>query len=166
MLKQARFPDDNEALRGLFLGYIESLCTAMPDDRAPIMAKYHPDNITDWLEKFAEIHSPPSGCLLIYWENNQPLGCGMLRRFEPEIAEIQRLFVTPQARGRGLARQISLALMEHARATGFHTIRLDTARPLIGAIALYQSLGFNERSPYHSLTPQMDHFIVYFERAL
>ncbi|MGO4910212.1 GNAT family N-acetyltransferase [Pseudorhodobacter sp. W20_MBD10_FR17] len=166
MLKQARFPEDNDALCGLFLGYIESLCIAMPQNRAAITAKYDPDSVTEWLAKFADIHSPPSGGLLIYWENDQPLGCGMLRSFEPEIAEIQRLFVTPQARGRGLARQISLALMEHARTAGFHTIRLDTGRPLTGAIALYQSLGFNERSPYHSLTPQMDDFIVYFERPL
>jgi ribosomal protein S18 acetylase RimI-like enzyme len=166
MLTQARFPQDNDALRSLFLGYIEALCTAMPENRAPITAKYNPDSVTDWLAKFAEIHSPPDGCLLIYWENDQPLACGMLRTFEPEIAEIQRLFVSPHARGRGLAREISLALMDHARTAGFHTIRLDTARPLTGAIALYKSLGFKERSPYHSLTPQMDHFILYFERAL
>jgi ribosomal protein S18 acetylase RimI-like enzyme len=166
MLNQARFPQDDDALRNLFLGYIEALCDAMPENRAPITAKYNPDSITDWLATFAEIHSPPSGCLLIHRENDQPLACGMLRCFEPGIAEIQRLFVVPQARGRGFARQISLALMDHARANGYHTIRLDTARPLIGAIALYQSLGFQERSPYHSLTPQMDHFILYFERPL
>jgi ribosomal protein S18 acetylase RimI-like enzyme len=90
----------------------------------------------------------------------------MLRTFEPGIAEIQRLYVTPSARGNGLARTLSLALIDHARAQNFHTIRLDTARHLTGAINLYQSLGFQERSPYHALTPQMDHFIVYFERSL
>jgi ribosomal protein S18 acetylase RimI-like enzyme len=90
----------------------------------------------------------------------------MLREFEPGIAEIQRLFVQPAARGQGLARQISLALMDHARDTGCHTIRLDTSRHLTGAIALYHALGFKTRSPYHSLTPQMDHFILYFERPL
>ncbi|WP_050521971.1 GNAT family N-acetyltransferase [Pseudorhodobacter wandonensis] len=166
MLIQARFPQDHNALRTLFLGYIEALCAAMPEDRAAITAKYNPDNVSDWLVKFSEIHCPPHGCLLIHWENDQPLGCGMLREFEPGIAEIQRPFISEHARGRGLARQISLALMDHARAVGFHTIRLDTARPLTGAIALYRSLGFKERSPYHNLTPQMDHFIVYFERPL
>jgi ribosomal protein S18 acetylase RimI-like enzyme len=166
MLIQARFPQDHDALRTLFLGYIEALCAAMPEDRAAITAKYNPDNVSDWLLKFSEIHNPPHGCLLIHWENGLALGCGMLREFEPGIAEIQRLFISEHARGRGLARQISLALMDHARAVGFHTIRLDTARPLTGAIALYQSLGFKERSPYHNLTPQMDHFIVYFERPL
>ncbi|SEO07280.1 putative acetyltransferase/putative acetyltransferase [Pseudorhodobacter antarcticus] len=92
----------------------------------------------------------------------------MLRTFEPSIAEIQRLYVTPSARGNGLARtlSLSLALIDHARAQNFHTIRLDTARHLTGAINLYQSLGFQECSPYHALTPQMDHFIVYFERSL
>lgn len=165
-LKPAAFPQDRATLGGLFLGYIDSLCAAMPDERAPIIAKYNPDSLPAWLDTFAEIHAPPKGNLLIAWENGVALGCGMLREFEPGIAEIQRLFILPEARGKGIARQISIALMEQARAVGFHTIRLDTARPLSGAIALYQSLGFQTRSPYHSLTPQMDHFILYFERPL
>jgi ribosomal protein S18 acetylase RimI-like enzyme len=165
-LKPATFPQDRNTLGSLFLGYIESLCTAMPDERAPITAKYNPDSLPEWLDIFAKIHTGPKGNLLIAWENDVALGCGMLREFEPGIAEIQRLFVRPEARGKGLARKISLALMDQARTAGFHTIRLDTARPLTGAIALYQSLGFKTRSPYHNLTPQMDHFILYFERPL
>jgi GNAT superfamily N-acetyltransferase len=162
----ADFTQDRAALRQLFLGYIDALCTAMPENRVEITSKYNPEAVENWLDTFAEIHAPPRGNLLIAWDNATPLACGMLREFEPGIAEIQRLFVTPTARGTGLARQISLALMDQARAAGFHTIRLDTARPLTGAIALYQSLGFKARSPYHNLTPQMDHFILYFERPL
>ncbi len=169
-LTSARFPKDRPALAQLFLGYIDALCTAMPDDRAAITAKYNPDTVEDWLDTFEKIHQAPSGNLLIGWDNTTPAAtpaaCGMLREFDPGIAEIQRLYVCPKYRGTGLARQISLALMDGARASGFHTIRLDTARHLTGAIKLYQSLGFATRSPYHNLTPQMDHFIVYFERPL
>ncbi|WP_022704062.1 GNAT family N-acetyltransferase [Pseudorhodobacter ferrugineus] len=165
-LRPARFPDDRPALAQLFLGYIDALCAAMPDERTAITAKYNPDTVDAWLDTFAKIHTAPTGNLLIAWNNNRPAACGMLRAFEPGIAEIQRLFVHPDYRNKGLARQISLALMDDARAAGYHTIRLDTARPLTGAIKLYRSLGFEERSPYHNLTPQMDHFIVYFERPL
>jgi ribosomal protein S18 acetylase RimI-like enzyme len=174
-LKRARFPKDRPALAQLFLGYIDALCAAMPDDRDAITAKYNPDTVEDWLNTFEKIHQGPNGNLLIAWDNTNPsaanpaatpAACGMLREFEPGIAEIQRLYVRPEYRGAGLARKISLALMDGARASGFHTIRLDTARQLTGAIKLYQSLGFAARSPYHSLTPQMDHFIVYFERPL
>lgn len=165
-LHPARFPQDRPALAQLFLGYIDALCTAMPDDRSAITAKYNPDTVDAWLDTFATLHSPPTGNLLIAWDNTEPAACGMLREFESGIAEIQRLYVRPNYRGQGLARQISLALMDAARSAGYHTIRLDTARPLTDAIALYQSLGFKERSPYHALTPQMDHFIVYFERTL
>ncbi len=165
-LRPAVFPTDEPALRTLFLGYIEALCTEMPQERSAITQKYSPEASEYWLTEFARIHQPPSGQLLIAWDGATPLACGMLRTFAPGIGEIQRLFVTPSARGRGLARQISIALMESARAAGFHTIRLDTARALTGAIKLYRSLGFTERSPYHNLTPQMDHFILYFERPL
>lgn len=166
MIRTARFPEDRATIRTLFLGYIDALCAAMPEERAPITAKYNPDTVENWLDTFAQIHSGPKGALLLAWDGETALACAMLRAFEPGIAEIQRLFVLPQARGRGLARDLSLALMDHARSAGFHTIRLDTARPLTGAIALYQSLGFKERGPYHNLTPQMDHFILYFERPL
>jgi len=169
-LNPARFPQDRPALAQLFLGYIDALCTAMPDDSTAITAKYNPNTVEDWLDTFEKIHQGPKGNLLIAWDNTTPVAipaaCGMLREFEPGIAEIQRLYVRPEYRGTGLARQISLALMDGARASGFHTIRLDTARQLTGAIKLYQSLGFTARSPYHNLTPQMDHFIVYFERPL
>lgn len=165
-LRTAAFPADAPALRQLFLGYIAALCTEMPEERAAITQKYSPEAVDRWLIEFERIHSPPGGNLLIAWDGEVPLACGMLRSFAPGIAEIQRLYVTPAARGKGLARQISLALMDQARSAGFHTIRLDTARPLTGAIRLYQSLGFKECSPYHNLTPQMDHFIVYFERPL
>lgn len=165
-LECAQFPADNGILGELFLGYIDALCAAMPEERAPLTAKYNPDSLSDWLEVFAKIHSAPSGTLLIARQDGTPIGCGMLREFEPGIAEIQRLFVRPEARGKGIARMIGIALMDKARAAGLHTVRLDTARPLTGAIALYQSLGFQARSPYHNLTPQMDHFILYFERAL
>ena len=166
MITTATFPQDRDTIRNLFLGYIEALCTAMPEERTPITAKYNPESVEKWLDTFAEIHAGPKGALLIAWEGGTPVACGMLREFEPGIAEIQRLFVQPAARGKGLARNLSLALMDHARTAGYHTIRLDTARPLHGAITLYKSLGFKERSPYHNLTPQMDHFILYFERPL
>lgn len=166
MIFQADFAKDRTTLRALFLGYIQSLCDAMPDERAAITEKYNPHSVEHWLDVFAQIHNPPQGALLIAWDGDTPQACAMLRSLEQGIAEIQRLFVYPVARGQGLARSLSLALMDHARAAGYHTLRLDTARPLVGAVALYQSLGFTERSPYHSLTPQMDHFIVYFERPL
>lgn len=165
-IRAACFPADIPALRQLFLGYIEALCTEMPENRDAITQKYSPEAVEAWLLKFEQLHRPPLGALLIAWKGETPLACGMLRSFAPGIAEVQRLYVTPAARGLGLARQISLDLMDHARSNGFHTIRLDTARPLTAAIALYRSLGFKERSPYHTESPQMDHFILYFERPL
>jgi len=169
-LNPAHFPNDRPALAQLFLGYIDALCTAMPDDRSAITSKYNPDTVEAWLDIFENIHQGLKGNLLIAWDNTTPAAtpaaCGMLREFEPGIAEIQRLYVRPEYRGTGLARQISLALMNGARASGCHTIRLDTSRHLTGAIKLYQSLGFAERNAYHNLTPQLDHLIVYFESPL
>jgi ribosomal protein S18 acetylase RimI-like enzyme len=51
-------------------------------------------------------------------------------------------FVAPWARGHGLARKLTLAVEERARADGFQVLNLDVRDTQKAAIALYESLGF------------------------
>lgn len=69
------------------------------------------------------------------------------RRFAPSAstapdAEIKRMFVVPEGRGRGLARRILRALEDSARAAGRTRIVLETGTPLSEAMALYVSSGY------------------------
>jgi GNAT superfamily N-acetyltransferase len=54
------------------------------------------------------------------------------------------MFVEPSYRGRGIARQILVALEEAARATGYRALRLETGRRQPEAIHLYRSAGYRE----------------------
>jgi putative acetyltransferase len=67
--------------------------------------------------------------------------------------------VRPTARGRGLARALSIEAIERARRAGFRAIRLDTLPEMEAATALDRQLGFSEIPAYrHNLIPGTQYF--------
>lgn len=70
------------------------------------------------------------------------VGCGGIRRYDAESAEVKRIFVSEAARGRGISRAIMLALQSQARALGYRRLVLETGAKQIAAIGLYESLGY------------------------
>ncbi|MFQ5622385.1 MAG: GNAT family N-acetyltransferase [Paracoccaceae bacterium] len=165
-LKRAVFPDDAAVLQRLFRGYLEFLFERAPEQRSAVESKYDPARIPQLVEDFARIHARPKGELLIAWLDGEAVGCAMMRELEPGIVEIQRVFVAPVARGLGLGKALTLALVEQARADGQSTMRLDTGAKLREAVGLYTSLGFRERSAYHNDTPALDDILCFFELQL
>jgi len=61
---------------------------------------------------------------------------------EDGVAELKRMYVRPAFRGRGIARQLIVAVEEEALAAGRPVIRLETGSYLPAAIALYRSSGY------------------------
>jgi putative acetyltransferase len=74
--------------------------------------------------------------------NGRVVGCGAWRPLEPGVAEIKRMYVRPSYRGRGIARQLVVALEEEALAADRPVVRLETGTYLPSAIALYRSAGY------------------------
>jgi putative acetyltransferase len=70
------------------------------------------------------------------------VGCGVWRRLTAGLVEIKRMYVRPAFRGRGIARQLIVAIEEEALAAGRPVVRLETVRP--AAIALFQSSGYRQ----------------------
>ncbi len=58
------------------------------------------------------------------------------------------MYVRPAFRGRGIARQLIVAIEEEALAAGRPVIRLETGTHLPAAIALYQSSGYHQIPAY------------------
>lgn len=94
--------------------------------------------------------APPRGLYLVaYDENGTPLATGGWRGHEANDegyadgdAEIKRMYVTPEARGLGLARRILTALEGDARSAGRTRMVLETGTKQPEAIALYASTGY------------------------
>jgi GNAT superfamily N-acetyltransferase len=95
---------------------------------------------------------PPEGAFLVAWRDGEPVGCGGWRRVGSEtglpedVAEIKRMYVTPAARGNGLAKAILTALEDSARDAGRKRVVLETGDRQPEAIALYDRVGY-ERIP-------------------
>ncbi|MFD4635139.1 GNAT family N-acetyltransferase [Streptomyces sp. NPDC058284] len=93
---------------------------------------------------------PPRGLYLIaYDEHGTALATGGWRGmdengegYQDGDAELKRMYVTPEARGLGLARRILAALEEDARAAGRVRMVLETGTKQPEAIALYTSSGY------------------------
>ncbi|MFH8990892.1 GNAT family N-acetyltransferase [Streptomyces sp. NPDC017940] len=93
----------------------------------------------------------PVGLYLIAYDDaGTPLATGGWRTMDENgegysngDAEIKRMYVTPEARGLGLARRILAALEDDAHAAGRHRMVLETGTKQPEAIALYTSSGYS-----------------------
>ncbi|MBT2452154.1 GNAT family N-acetyltransferase [Streptomyces sp. ISL-43] len=95
--------------------------------------------------------APPRGLyLLAYDASGVPIASGGWRAQEANgegysdgDAELKRMYVTPEARGLGLARRILAELEADARAAGRLRMALETGDQQPEAIALYLSSGYS-----------------------
>lgn len=100
-------------------------------------------------------YAPPKGELLLARDaEGRPLGCAGLRPIPPDgRCEMKRLYLLPAARGLGLGKAMTEAVIRAARALGYDELRLDTLPSMTTAMALYDAMGFERTGPYYAPTP-------------
>lgn len=90
----------------------------------------------------------PDGLFLVARDGGGPAGCVGVRRLDPVTAELTRLFVLPQCRGRGLGAALLAAAERAARGFGAVEMWLETRNDLVEALALYGRHGYVEIPRY------------------
>ena len=80
--------------------------------------------------------------VIVAYNNNEPVGCGAFKEYERGVAEIKRMFVQVQQRGKGIAGLILTELEQWAAAEGYHTCILETAIKQPEAIRVYERQGY------------------------
>jgi GrpB-like predicted nucleotidyltransferase (UPF0157 family) len=100
----------------------------------------------------------PRGTFLVMYDDVTPIGCGAVWEMEPGIAEVRRMWVSPDHQGTGLGRRMLDAIESAAGALGCRTARLDTMAALGAAVAIYRSQGYREIGDYNA--------DLWFERPL
>lgn len=93
----------------------------------------------------------PLGVFFVGYDGERPIATGAWRRRSDLVvegssltAELKRMYVVPDARGRGLARAMLAHLEDTARAVGVEVMVLETGILQPEAIALYESSGYRE----------------------
>ncbi|MGP3968706.1 GNAT family N-acetyltransferase [Streptomyces sp. 6N223] len=87
---------------------------------------------------------------LVAVADGEAAGCVALQPTPEDAAtgEVKRMYVTPAARGRGVARALLRAVEGLAREVGYRRLRLATGHRQPAAIALYESAGYARTAPY------------------
>ena len=89
------------------------------------------------------VHLPhDDASYLVVVLRGRAVACGAWQPLEPGVAELRRMYVRPAFRGRGIARQLIVALEEEALADDRPVLRLETGTYLPAAISLYRSAGY------------------------
>ena len=83
------------------------------------------------------------------------VGTAAVRRLEPGVIELKRMWLRPACRGRGIAPVLMDRCLEEARTLGARVLRLDSERRLEAAVRLYRGYGFEE-IPDYNRNPRAD----------
>ena len=130
VISPANFEEMN-LVRQLFLEYAQSLGFSLCFQ-----------GFEQELKELPGKYAVPDGTLLLAWENNEAVGVVGLRRLDANSAEMKRLYVRPNQRGKKLGRQLAEAIIGEAKRLGYSSIKLDTVPTMKEARLLYVELGF------------------------
>jgi GNAT superfamily N-acetyltransferase len=145
-----------------FFNYIKS---RYPHKLPMIDAYIEDQNVAGQLADFATHFNPPAGECLLARLDGTAAGIVMLKPYGDGVCELNRMYVTPESRGNGVARALCYRLIDEARALGYREMRLDAVDERIEALPLYRSLGF-EPDPHPPEFVKTDAEIVSLRRAL
>jgi DNA-binding MarR family transcriptional regulator/predicted N-acetyltransferase YhbS len=104
----------------------------------------------------------PRGVFLVARLDGRPVGCGAVKRTEPGVGSIKRMWVSREVRGTGVGRRLLRALEHEAAGLGIGLLRLETNRSLREAQALYRRSGYREVAAFND-DPYADHW---FEKPI
>ncbi|SDR24722.1 Ribosomal protein S18 acetylase RimI [Paraburkholderia fungorum] len=133
----ARFPEQVEAVRGIFREYAQSL-------GIDLSFQQFDSELADLPGKFAA----PRGEVLLAYYGAEVIGCVALRPIDDAICEMKRLYIRPSGRGLQAGKQLATLICATARELGYSRIRLDTLPTMHAALSLYESLGFEPIPAY------------------
>lgn len=87
--------------------------------------------------KLDDIHD-----VIVVYDDRKPIGCASFKKYKGDCAEVKRVYICPEYRGRGISLRLMERLETAAKEKGFHYFVLESGEPLIAAMALYRRIGY------------------------
>ena len=108
------------------------------------------------IARWQEVYDGVRGVMLLVVDPaGAAVGTAAVRRLEPGVGELKRMWIRPERQGRGLGRLLMDACLAEARGLGCRLLRLDSERRLEAAVHLYRAYGFTEIADYNG-NPRAD----------
>lgn len=125
------------------------------------------DYLSDNIDKLGS-DIPPSGIYYLVQFQNEFIGMGCIHKLRDDIAEIKRMYIRPEYRGKGSGKALLQRLLSKAKEFGYHSIYLDSGKFMLDAHRLYHSMGFTDRSEYSEseIPPELQSYWVFMEKTL
>ncbi len=86
--------------------------------------------------------------VLVAYYNNEAVGCGAIKLYQPTVMEIKRMYVKPEHRGKGIASNILTSLELWCSTLGITNCILETGIKQPEAIALYHKMHYTVTANY------------------
>lgn len=144
-LRHASLPDDRALLDEIFWEYLEWAGGRLREEyNIDIgVAALHQESM-----EHLEIFFPPDGRVVLVEDQQGVLAVSCMKRLDREVGEIKRMYVRERGRRKGAGRLMLTQLLQDGRELGLEVMKLDSARFMKQAHALYRSEGFQDIPPY------------------
>jgi len=86
--------------------------------------------------------------VVIAYMDTIPVACGCFKPYNNDAVEIKRMFVMPEARGKGISALVLQDLENWAKSLGFKQTVLETGARQVEALGLYKKAGYISIAPY------------------
>lgn len=109
----------------------------------------HCDSLAD-IQAAQSHYLDNKGTFLVLVDAGKVVGSGAIRRLDPDICELKRMWCLKAYRGQGWGMKLSQQLLAFAQQAGCKKVRLDLVDPQKQAMALrlYERLGFYPIAQY------------------
>jgi ribosomal protein S18 acetylase RimI-like enzyme len=140
-------PEKLEAARTLLHEYL-----VLPDgwERFGGVPARLPQLLDHEIVAFPGAAAPPEGDVALAIITGDVIAAGHIVAFLGDVGEFKRVYVRPEHRRRHTATKLAEAMVDRARALGYHRVVLDVAPERPAAIRLWRSLGFQPCEPYRT----------------
>ena len=101
-----------------------------------------------WSEQANSTAQGSNRCTFIAFSDDSPIGIAALYRTEEEsdVGELLQVWVSPEHRGKGVARDLMDGVFQWASANGFRTVVTTIGEDNLRARRFYQKYGFRPKS--------------------